>query len=54
MAEYDVKTIDYLPGRKRGPGSRKKFDQLIAEGWEVVSERHRLGAVTTATLRKPK
>lgn len=49
---WETKTLDYYPGKKRGHRSRKVLEDLIAEGWEVVSEKHRLSAVSTVTLRR--
>lgn len=50
--KYETMTTDYIPGRKRGPGSQTKFNALLAEGWEIVSEKHRFGAPTIVTLRR--
>jgi len=50
--KYETMTTDYIPGRKRGPGSQTKFNTLLAEGWEIVSEKHRFGAPTIVTLRR--
>ena len=50
--KYETRTIEYFPGAKRDHKSRKTLEALLAEGWEVVSEKHRFGAVSTATLRR--
>ncbi|MGG7508812.1 DUF2510 domain-containing protein [Plantibacter sp. YIM 135249] len=54
QVKYETKTIQYIPGRQMGPTSIKTLHKFLNDGWEIVSEKHRFGSYTTATLRRPK
>ena len=51
---YETKTIQYIPGRRIGLGGQAVMDKHLRDGREIVTEKHRFGAATTATLRRPK
>lgn len=36
-SDYEVITLKYNPGKKRGPHSSAEFNDLIAAGWDLVA-----------------